>query len=230
MMTLLRIILTGALLSSLYGAEAYAHAHPAGNGGMDALFLAVAMVIALPTSIVWTPVFADIIFGGILDALNDGAFIDTERQLPKWIERAAARKWHHLTAWLCFLETMEHPELPDAFVIGMEHATPGSWLERLFAREVYRSNRVPHCIKAATILEQHGINPSTHINGEINLLLFGRGKKLTPAVKVSSIPRAQIEQSVTAQPPKTRILGSDQSALPRWNANVEPMPRAHVAP
>ena len=62
--------------------------------------------------------------------------------------------------------------MPSAFVIGLKNARPGSWLEKVFAREVFRFHNTQHCIQAYLALKRHGIDPRPHPNQEINVALL----------------------------------------------------------
>ena len=49
---------------------------------------------------------------------------------------------------LAFIEGVLRPNLPAAFVIGMNNARPCSWTERVFAGAVWSFNHVGNCVRA----------------------------------------------------------------------------------
>jgi hypothetical protein len=92
---------------------------------------------------------------------------------------------------LCFLEGVRHPRLPAQFVIGMNHARPGSWLEKVFAREVYKFSNVANAAKAREILRvRHNADPGPHARIEVNLALLADERVPRPEVGVVTVPAA----------------------------------------
>jgi hypothetical protein len=65
---------------------------------------------------------------------------------------------------------VRHPWRPAPFVIGMKNARPGSWLEHVYAREVYRFTNVDNCVRAYQVLRRHGRTPGPHARDEVNRL------------------------------------------------------------
>jgi hypothetical protein len=86
---------------------------------------------------------------------------------------------------------VRHPNLPAAFVVGMNNARPGSWLEKVFAREVWRFNNITNCVRAHEILRtRHRIDPGTHEQAEINLALMSQVREPAPALPPLAVPAA----------------------------------------
>ena len=169
-MSLLRWISLGALL---YGFYEVARTTPEDLRAGDlthAFWLAYCVVLGLVSALLWVPVFADRLLGAPTDGTRDTGLADPPGRLLGLIRRLDARGSRRLARWLCFLEGVRHPWRPAPFVIGMKNARPGSWLEVVYAREVYRFTNVDNCVRAYQVLRRHGRAPGPHPRDEVNRL------------------------------------------------------------
>jgi len=109
-------------------------------------------------------------------------------RLIRWLDNRGARS---LTRWFCFIEGVRHPSQPSQFIIGLNNARPGSWLEKVYAREVFRFNHVQNCIQAYHTLRRHGIDPRPHGNPEVNIVLMSLEREVRPAPEALVLPKAE---------------------------------------
>src|SRR5690606_23170892 len=89
-------------------------------------------------------------------------------QLIRWCDKKGYARW---VRWLCFIEATRAPWLPTAYVLGLAHSPPGSWLEKVYALEVFKFNNAEQCIKAFRALSRHGIDPRPHASSDVNMVL-----------------------------------------------------------
>jgi len=115
----------------------------------------------------------------------------------RWVE---ARGWRRLTVCLCFLEGVHHPDQPAAFLMGLHNARPGSWLERVFAWEVFRFDNAQHCLEALRVLRRHGVNPRLHRNPEIARALLALDREIRPESGMLPLPSAENPASLKRNP------------------------------
>jgi hypothetical protein len=185
----LRIVITIAWCSCFFFAAENARLNPQTGDMVNALILGIAVCLSLPMSALWTPVLAETLCGPFIgDITTDSTYVEPDNRLKRWIDRAKRKKQRRLVLLLCLLKGTLRPELPEAFIVGLEHAKPGSRLEKFFAREVYRFNNAQNCLKAVEILKRHGITPGDHVNTEINLVLLGLKKTAPPSGSASAKP------------------------------------------
>jgi hypothetical protein len=95
-----------------------------------------------------------------------------------------------ITSILCFIEGVRQPHLPTAFVIGMNNARKGSWLEKVYAREVFKFSNAQHCLAAYNVLKTHGIDPRPHASPGVNLVLVSSEHEVKPAPPPVDVPPA----------------------------------------
>jgi hypothetical protein len=192
MMSLLRWVLSGAFVYSLVKA-AYAYTS---LSGLDTIFLMIYLLLgSIIISILWAPVIGEKIADPITSSIVEETTLPpTQNRLVRWICRLQARGTHRLALLLCFWEGLRHPDLPLPPLLGLRSTRPGSFLEKLFAREVYRYNNIKNCLHAYTILkERHNECPPPHRNPEVNLAIMGltRAPHPTPekvTVKTNAAP------------------------------------------
>src|SRR5204862_3774096 len=93
-------------------------------------------------------------------------------------------------AWLCFVEGVHKPWLPTAFVLGMHNAREGSWLQKIYALEVFKFNNAQNCLKAYQILKRRGIDPRPHAMPGVNLLLISNDHEVKESPAPLDVPEA----------------------------------------
>lgn len=190
MLFLFRIILTG-----LFGWLMWRATHVA-VGGLESDVLnagsfALAIVVGFFAALTWAPLLGEIVAGPMTGVLTDGSVAPDNTRLIRFIRRCEARGWRRMTRLLCFAEGVRHPRLPAAFVLGMNNATPGSWLEKVFAREVFGFSNVANCLRAHDILRlRHDLDPGAHPLPEVSLALLAHVREGRPEASVLAVPSA----------------------------------------
>lgn len=167
-MWLLRWISLGALGYGLYEVARTSPDDLRGGDLAHAFWLVVCVVCGLAAALLWVPVFGDRLLGSPGEATTDASMVDPPGRLLALIRRLDARRYRRLVRWLCFWEGVRHPWRPAPFFIGMNNSAPGSWLERVYAREVYRFTNVDNCVRAWQVLSRHGRVPEAHPRDEVN--------------------------------------------------------------
>lgn len=167
MLSLARWILTGLFVWLLGVASG-----PTGGGTSadvdSAIWMGVAIGVGMLAALCWAPVLSGAVAGRVGDLSEDGdGSVDRNRLmgLAGW---AAARGMRRLALVAAFVEGVRHPDLPAAFHLGMGLAKPGTWLEKVFAKEVWRFSNVTLCLRAHEILTRHGIDPGAHARDQVN--------------------------------------------------------------
>jgi hypothetical protein len=118
--------------------------------------------------------------------------------------------------------------MPTAFILGFNNSKPGSWFEKVYAREVFRFNSTQNCVLAYDALKRHGIDPRPHPNPEVELALraLEREAKLEPD-KVPLPPAPQITS--LRRNPRIRLfemeIPSERSAAPAQTASAAAEPK-----
>lgn len=191
MIFLLRLIFGGAFLYVLADGRANALAHPMTGDLQNAFDVALAAILGLANAAVWAPVLGDWVSRPVTGPLIKSTYFAQRDFIFELIRRCESRGWRRLTVLLCFWEGIRYPALPAAFVVGMYSARPGSWLEKVFAREVYRFDNGQNCVAAYRILEErHGITPGPHKSSEVNLTLLSLRRVVRPPTAPIPIPAA----------------------------------------
>jgi hypothetical protein len=217
MLSLFRIAFTGLFGWLLWRARHLASGNleadvvNAGNFGL-------ALVVGLAAAATWAPLLGELVAGPMTGPLTDGPAAQDHAGLLRLIRRCELRGWRRLTLLLCFVEGVRHPKLPAAFVIGMNQASPGSWLEKAFAREVFGFSNVANCLRAHDILKlRHDLDLGAHPQSEINRALLAHRRERRPDAPLLAVPPP------TAPPPLRRranIKLFTAADLPK--ANPEP--------
>ncbi len=171
MMTLMRWLLTGAFVYSLVkAAYGYPTMSPVGT-----VFLMIYLLLGgIVVSTLWAPVIGERITEPLTSSIVEQTTLPpTQNRVVRLIHRLQARGHHRLALLGCFWEGIRRPDQPLPALLGLRSARPGSLLEKLFAREVYRYNNIKNCLLAYTILkERHGETPAPHRNPEVNLAIL----------------------------------------------------------
>ncbi|HNQ89864.1 MAG TPA: hypothetical protein PKM73_14690 [Verrucomicrobiota bacterium] len=227
MLALIRIVLTVGLAYGLMQAARNAEAAPATGDLTNAFWLAYCVVVGFLAAIAWAPWLGTKLADPLTGVITDTACAEAGGRLMRvirWFARRGRIRW---VRWLCFIEGVRHPDSPAPFITGLDHARPGSWLERIYAREVYRFSNTRQCIRAHQILKDHGVVPPRHPNPEVQLVLMSIEKAARPdaptlAVPPSSPPGLQRNERIRlfdagespAKPPDRGEQPSDQKPDP----------------
>jgi hypothetical protein len=181
MLFILRILFTGAFIYCVIQARDNARTNLA-SGDMDAAFwVGAGVIVAILCAVVWAPLLGEKVADPISGGLVNSDPIDRRNRLMRlirWLE--AKEKAPGLIRWLCFVEGVRRPWLPTAFKIGLGHSKPGSWLEKVYARELFRFNNVENCLTAFSVLQQRGIDPRPHPNPDVNAVLMAAERGAAP--------------------------------------------------
>lgn len=189
MIVLLRILFGAGLLAVMFFALQESDRNIAGDV-TPGFYLAVGLVLALANAIVWASWIGERI-AGPLDSMYVGKGASASPNLLlRLAQRADARKHRRLALLLAFIEGVRHPDFSGAFLVGMRNARPGTWLEKVFAREVYRFDGLDNCIRAHGILKQHGIKPPPHRNKEVSGVLLSLDHRGRPPAEILPVPKA----------------------------------------
>ncbi len=205
MLVLLRIIFTGALVYSLSQARDNARDNLTSGDLNNAFWVAAAVVAAIAAALSWAPYLG----GKIADPLTGGMVESPpieRKNLVLWLIRWLDKRHKHaaLIRWLCFLEGIRAPWLPTGFAIGLRHAEAGSWLEKVYARQVFRFNNAENCVRAFHALRRHGIDPRPHANPDVNALLLSLDRSAAPDPARLDLPAAPPPPPL-ARNPRIRI-------------------------
>lgn len=192
-MTILRIIstLTFAYVIRMVYQNADSSAGP--EDLTAAFYLGVTVIAAIFTGLTWAPVIGE--------AISDPFSTTHTFKVPdcdRFLTIRLIRRWDHqgrkrLTRWLCFWEGLNRPWLPAPFTIGLKNSPRGSWIEKAFAREVYRFNNAENCQLAWVALQRHGIEPQSHSRAEVNRLISSLKQETAPPPDPLSVPKATEE-------------------------------------
>lgn len=187
---LLRIVLTGTFVIVLFRASEESSAN-LNNDITNAGWFALAVITGFAASLTWAPLLGEMVAGPVTGLMKDGLPSQDNSWRIRWIRHCEARGWRRLTVALAFVEGVLEPHLPAAFVVGMHNARPCSWLERVFAREVWRFNHVGNCVQAHDILAlRHDRRPDVHPVPEVNLALLAHLRVPPPTPDPVNLPPA----------------------------------------
>jgi hypothetical protein len=156
--------------------------YPELNGGDMIFLLGCALAGSVLMAMLWAPVIGDKLSDPITGTLNSDTSLppdpNTLVQSIRWLQR---RGWHRPALLLVFVEGIRHPNLPQPALLGLRSARPGSFLEKCFAREVFKFNNIQNCLQAYKILrERHGITPPLHDQPEVNLAISNLSRERPP--------------------------------------------------
>jgi len=208
--TLLRLLLSGALVYGFAQAWRNADANRQSGDLANAFWMAFCVVVGIAAAIAWAPLVAGRVADPLTSPFTGGHAYDHTNRLMGWITWADGRGHRRLTRWLCFVEGVRHPDLPTQFIVGLRNARPGSWLERAYAREVYRFNNVENCEKALAVLRRHGIEPPPHRQPGINLALRSADRAAAPERPTMAVPEAP--EVAVKRNPRIRLFDDGAAA------------------
>ena len=221
MLAILRIIFGAALLYMMRQVRENSQLHPETGDLANAGYLALCVVLGIANAAVWAPFLGAKVSGPVTDLMTTGTYIDEKNrflQLIRWLNN---RGYRRVTLFLCFLEGVRRPWMPTAFVIGFQNSKPGTWFEKVYAREVFRFNNSQNCVLAYRALKRHGIKPRAHPNPEIDLVLLALQKPirpefppmpLPPAPQAPPLPRNKRIQLFQIEEPGAKASGGHQTS------------------
>jgi hypothetical protein len=179
MLLFVRIPLTVLFAYSLYRAT---QRYPELSGGDMIFLLGYALAGSVFVAVLWAPVIGDKLSDPLVSALNCETSLPSDPNLLvqsiRWLQ---IRQWHRPALLLVFLEGLRHPNLPQPALLGLLSVRPGSFLEKCFAKEVFRYNNIQNCLQAYKILkERHGVTPPLHTHPEVNLAISNLTRERPP--------------------------------------------------
>jgi hypothetical protein len=190
MWILLRIILGTLMYVAFKEARQNAAVNPMSGDVSNAFWVAVTVILALANGIVWAPYLANKVADPLTGGTIEGEFKEDKRLLLKAAKWCQMRERRRLARWLCFLEATRRPWLPAAYMVGLENAEAGSWLEKVYATEVFKFNNAQNCLKAFEVLKRHGIDPRPHANPGVNMVLISQEREIKPTPEKMEVPAA----------------------------------------
>jgi hypothetical protein len=152
------------------------------SGGDIIMLLAYGLFGSIVLAILWAPVIGEKLSDPLTSTITKETSLPPQTNtLVQSIGQLQSRGFHRPALVLVFLEGIRHPKLPQAALLGLRSARPGSFLERCFAKEVYRFNNIQNCLHAYKILkERHGITLPAHQHPEVNLAILALNRKPPP--------------------------------------------------
>jgi hypothetical protein len=156
MLIALRILFGALIYWAFKEARLNAQANPESGALSNACWVAVVVILAIANSAVWAPYFGEKLTDPLTGATVDAEYKEAPNYLLRLIRWLETRGHKSLVTLLCFIQGVRFPYLPTAFVIGMNNARRGTWLEKVYAREVFKFNNAQNCLKAYEILKRRG--------------------------------------------------------------------------
>lgn len=191
MLIVLRILFGAIFLHFARLAWLNAERNPAAGDLENAFYTAICVVLALANAMVWAPYIGSKLSDPLTSTVTQSTFVDQVNYLMKLAQWLARRGWRRTVLLLAFLEGIRRPHTTVPFIIGFQQARPGSWLEKVFAREVYRFQNIQNCIKAYQVLKAHGRPPGAHPNAEVSMAILALEKEARePSPKYKLPPAA----------------------------------------
>ncbi len=190
MLAILRVLFGFALFVVFGKAIEVAGPFAQTEGTTDAGYLALAVIVGIANAVVWAPWVGHWMAEPLTGAFTTGHPADFTNSTLQFAHKLALRRWRRLALFFAFLEGVRHPDLPGAFVLGLNQARPGSWLEKVFAREVWRFENAENCLRAWKILRQHGREPKLHSRAEVQLLILSQQRETPPTPQILAVPAA----------------------------------------
>lgn len=190
MLVLFRIFFT-LLFLGLLGMTARKSSANLNDDVTNAGYFALCIIVGLAASMTWAPVLGRLVAGPLTGTMTDGSVSEDRTWLIRFARRSEARGRRRTALAAAFFEAVRFPDLPAAYVIGLNNAAPGSFLERVFAREVWKFNNIVNCIRAHQVLRlRHNVDPGAHEVPEVNLALLAHVREPSPDPGTLPIPEA----------------------------------------
>jgi len=190
MLVILRIVFGAALVHVVLLAHDNAERAPMTGDLANAGYLAVAVLLSIANAVVWAPFFGARLADPLTGAMVRGSAAEKPGPMLRalaWCDARRARTWVIL---LALMEGVHHPDRPAAFVVGLKNARRGSWLEKLFACEVWRFDNLQNCTYAFRVLRNHRLDPRPHANPEVNLALMAIERRPGAPLPPLVVPRS----------------------------------------
>jgi hypothetical protein len=220
MLILLRILFGAGLAYGFKKAWENAQAAPETGDLTNAFYVAFCVILAIANAVVWAPYFGAKLSDPLTGAITKSTFVDRKNHLLRLVRWLDDRRHRRLALFFCFLEGVHHPDFPAAFVIGLSNARPGSWLEKVFALEVFRFDNAQHCMTAYEVLKRHGIDPRPHHNPEINMVLLSVERQVKPDPDKLAVPKA-VESAPLKRDRRIRLFQSAEAGDAQESAHRE---------
>ncbi len=219
----LRILFGGALAYTIYEAWQNGQANLERGDILNAYYVAVSVGFAILNAIVWAPFFGSRLSDPLTGMMTKSTYVERHNYLLRLIRWLENRRFRALTRWLCLVEGVHHPSQPTQFVIGLNNAKPGSWLEKIFAVEVFRFHNIQNCVQAYQILRRHGIDPRPHANHEVNIVLMSLEREARPEPEIVALPKAE-NQARPVRNARIKLFDGAPSPEPPVVAKSEEVP------
>lgn len=190
MLVLLRIVFTGLFLYCVVQARDNARNNLAAGDMENAFWVGVGVMVAIAAAIVWAPYLGEKVADPLTTGMVNSEFRERKNylmQLIRWCDKKGHAAW---VRWLCFIEAVRAPWLPTAYMLGMANSAEGSWLQKIYAREVFKFNNAEQCMRAFRILQRHGIDPRPHASPDVNVLLVSVDRTVAPDPGKLEVPKA----------------------------------------
>jgi len=197
MWILLRIFFGGLMYWAFQEARLNARGNTLSADVLNAYWVGVVVGLALLNGIVWAPYFGERVSDPLTGGTINAEFTEEKGWLLKMIRYAQNRGWRAITRWLCFVECCRSPWRPTAYIIGLTNARENSWLEKVFATEVFKFNNAQNCLIAYRALKRHGIDPRPHQSPGVNLVLVSEEHEVRETPAAIEVPPAP-------EPPKIK--------------------------
>lgn len=196
MLVLLRIIFTGGFIYCVAQARKEAGQATAPDDLSNAFWLAMGVIVGLACAATWAPFLGAKVADPLTGGWTESPMQERKNYLLQLIRWGDKRAKHRLVRWLCFFEGIRAPWLPTAFILGLKNAQPSSWLEKIYATEVYRFNNSENCVQAFRVLQRHGVDPGIHPTPEVNVALASKDRQIAPDPAKLQVPPAPPPQRV----------------------------------
>ena len=207
MMIVLRLLFGGAFAWVAWLAAENARTDPHTGDLANAGYLALAVVLGILNAVLWAPFLGAKLADAMTGSMTGSTYMELPNHLLKFIYWLQGRGFRRSAAFFCFFEGIRHPDRPSAFVLGMKNARPGSWLQKIYAREVFRFDNTQNCIQAYQILQEHGINPRPHRNAQVEIALESLHRETRP--EREKLPVPHFEPPPLQRNPNIRIAEPD---------------------
>lgn len=210
MLVLLRIVFGAAFFYVIKEGRFFGAQGSQSDDITSAGYFGLAVIFAIANAAVWAPYIGARLSDPLTGMLTQGSYVERINYLLRIILWLQERGHRRLLLFFCFLEGIHHPDWPAAFALGFKHAKPGSWLEKVFAREVFRFDNAQNCLQAYQALKRMGIDPGRHHNAEVNLVLMSTDRTVKPdPAKIVVVPH--LAPASVKRNPRIRLFKSEQT-------------------
>lgn len=224
MLVFWRIIFGAALLYEM--TEGARQAPGAGEAGdlTGAWYMAVCVGLAILNALVWAPYLGAKVSGPLTGVITESTYVERTNWILRAVRSLDARRYRRATLFFAFWEAVRHPFGPTAYVVGMRNSRPGSWLEKVFAREVFRFNNTHNCVQAYLTLKRHGIDPRPHASQEVNIVLLSMERPPRPEAQILPVPAAPKPAPVSRNPRIRLFKREGESSKVQGPENITEQP------